>query len=478
MSKPSTERMAVYKKSVSRTKKVNRSKLRTRKIQRGGKEQQPHFKGPNTGTPPKPKKSIFGRIFSRKSRPTIERINTHQNAQKHLDKQRIIEHLMETSTKGTDSRAKRLKQHYQTLTQKTEGTPKAFFSSDIHKLLVKFTPDERKQIAEEAILKQKAQQALPEAKYSSLNSATRTSQSVVNKRESYSELIRPFLPQPSPGNRPVLPNSKEIARSPAQLGAVSTTDPNLGTYISAEEVRAEKQRYKSGSTEMMPQTSGKNPVRYSNLQPGSKDAEIALALAKQGITTRAIIEEEHNINELESMPPPKSQSGFKRRREFRKQEPTSPSNKEQQMAANARAKVKREERQLRPSTPPPAILQSKSKTLGFGNTVRVSVGETYSSNNYNRTPIELSESTTRLARLGPAFSNGIVKKTLETNYFNNNQNNSKLMELIRKEENKEVKKTINSRLHNSYNKLSNKNKETIRHQVMENNNIDYNLFPN
>jgi hypothetical protein len=123
-------------------------------------------------------------------------------------------------------------------------------------------------------------------------------------------------------------------------------------------------------------------------------------------------------------------------------------------------------------------LQSNSKKLGFGKNYSVRVDETYSKNNYNRTPIELSESTTRLARLGPEFSNGIVKKTLETNYFNNNQNNSKLMKLIREEENIKVKKSINSRLHNSYNKLSNKNKETIRHQVMENNNIDYNLFPN
>lgn len=122
-------------------------------------------------------------------------------------------------------------------------------------------------------------------------------------------------------------------------------------------------------------------------------------------------------------------------------------------------------------------MQAKSKKLGFGNNVTVRVGNTYSKYNYNRKPIELGESTTRLARLGPAFSNGIVKKTLETDYFNNNTNNSKLMELIRKEENKKVKKGINSRLHNSYNKLSNQNKETIRHQVMENNKIDYNLFP-
>ena len=104
--------MAIHRKSASRTKKVNRSKLRTRKIQRGGGiPRQP--KGIPNGTPPKPKKSFFGSIFSRKSRPIIERTNNTTKAQAHLDKQKqgdtdkIIKHLSSENSKH-GNRAKRL----------------------------------------------------------------------------------------------------------------------------------------------------------------------------------------------------------------------------------------------------------------------------------------------------------------------------------------------------------------------------------
>jgi hypothetical protein len=102
------------------------------------------------------------------------------------------------------------------------------------------------------------------------------------------------------------------------------------------------------------------------------------------------------------------------------------------------------------------------KTVGFGNMVKIRIF----SNKHNRTPIELNESTKRLARLGSEFSKGIVKKTLTTNYFNNNRNNSKLLKLIRNEENKYVKKFRPS-LYKLYNKYSTDEKDIIRGQVMD-----------
>jgi len=51
------------------------------------------------------------------------------------------------------------------------------------------------------------------------------------------------------------------------------------------------------------------------------------------------------------------------------------------------------------------------------------------------------------------------------------------MTAIRNVENKEVKKVLDKSLHNSYNRLPNDNKEIIRDQVMDGEDIDNNLFP-
>jgi hypothetical protein len=100
------------------------------------------------------------------------------------------------------------------------------------------------------------------------------------------------------------------------------------------------------------------------------------------------------------------------------------------------------------------------------NNSRVSVGNTYSKNNYNRSSIEVSNATRRLARLGGKSQNAIVKRTLQTTDFNNNANNSKLLRAIKAEENKEVRKRYGNNNYQKYLRLPENEKERMRDEVM------------
>jgi len=242
--------MAVNKKRVSRTKKVNPSKLRTRKIQRGGGEG-PHtkFNAPHAGKPPK--KSFLRRWFSRKQEKPIA---PKEEPYAHLSRQ---------------SRGSSAYSVYSTLAEATRN-PKG------------------------------APPPVP-----------------TSPRPNLTQGEAPLPPPPR--NRPVLPKSNPIASSLAELGAVSTTDPNLGKYVSVNAILARKAAQRAAeasqgpvyaslafpeksSTTTMPRKS-EQVINSSVSPPGSNEQSIARTLAEQGISTRTIKEEvvQSNLKQMSSL---------------------------------------------------------------------------------------------------------------------------------------------------------------------------------